>query len=122
MQDFDRAFRPAILRLAARSLPGTDHLCEKLEVFTTAIEELVRIVGGVHYTGGDEGAFLYWRFELSEDRTEEEAIAAMREAFDGLELQDMLLLYHEYKRKLANIEEGGLPIVRLVKPEEDEES
>lgn len=67
------------------------------------------------------GAFFYWEFELSQDRTKEEAIAAIQEAFSGQELDDALLLYRQHKRKLPTIEEGGQPIVRLVEPDEDEE-
>jgi hypothetical protein len=110
------------LRLTARNLPGTDQLADKLEAFTTPIEDLARIVGGVHYAGGDEGAFLYWEFELSQDRIEDEATAAMQEAFSGQVLDDALLLYRQHKRTLPTIEEGGQPIVSLVEPDEEEES
>lgn len=112
-QDIDRSYRPAILFLTNHNLPGTDHLCAKLQTATTAIEELCEIVSGVTYAGPDEGAFLYWEFELMPGRTEEQAIAAMHEAFSGQELTDCLTLYHEFKAKLLTLPESDKPTLRL---------
>lgn len=117
-QDIDRAYRPAILFLTKRNLPGTDHLCDKLQAATTAIEELHEIVSGVAYAGPDEGAFLYWEFEVRESRNQEEAEAAMREAFAGAELSDNLILYRAYKAKLPSLPEAEKPTLRLHRPDE----
>jgi len=102
-QDIDRSYRPAILFLTNRNLPGTDDLCAKLQIATTAIEDLHEIVSGVTYAGLDEGAFLYWEFEVKDHRNQEETEAAMREAFTGQELADCLLLYRGYRAKLPDV-------------------
>jgi hypothetical protein len=121
-QDLDRAYRPAILHLTGRNLPGTEHLCEKLQAATTAIEELHEIVAGVTYAGPDEGAFLYWEFEVKDGRNEEQAIAAMREAFAGTELEDSLLLYRGHKAKLPTLPESEKPTLRIHRPNDGEGS
>jgi hypothetical protein len=115
-QDIDRSYRPTILFLTQRNLPGTDDLCAKLQTATTAIEELHEIVSGVSYAGDDEGAFLYWEFEVREVRNQEEAEAAMREAFAGQELADCLVLYREYKAKLPTLPESDKPTLKLHRP------
>jgi hypothetical protein len=118
-QDLDRSYRPAILHLASRNLPGTDDLCDKLQAATTALDELREIVWGVTYAGPDEGAFLYWEFEVKDGRNEADAIAAMQEAFSGQELADCLLLYREYKTKLPILPESEKPTLRIHCPDEE---
>ena len=112
-QDIDRSYRPAILFLTSRNLPGTDDLCAKLQTATTAIEDLHEIVSGVTYAGPDEGAFLYWEFEVKDHRNQEEAEAAMREAFAGQELADCLLLYRGHRAKLPDVPTIEQPSLRL---------
>ena len=51
----------------------------------------------------DEGAFLYWEFEVKDHRNQEEAEAAMREACAGQEVADCLLLYRGYRAKLPDV-------------------
>lgn len=117
-QDIDRSYRPTILFLTKRNLPGTDDLCAKLQTATTVIEELHEIVNGVSYAGTDEGAFLYWEFEVKDGRNQEEAEAAMREAFAGQEMADCLLLYRGYKAKLPSLPEYEKPTLRLHRPDD----
>jgi hypothetical protein len=112
-QDIDRSYRLAILFLTQRNLPGTDDLCAKLQTATTAIEDLHEIVSGVTYAGPDEGAFLYWEFEVRDGRNQEEAEAAMQEAFAGTELADCLLLYRAYRAKLPTLPEHEKPTLRI---------
>jgi hypothetical protein len=118
-QDLDRSYRPAVLFLTSRNLPGTDHLCDKLQAASTALDELREIVWGVTYAGPDEGAFLYWEFEVKDGRTEAPAIAAMEEAFSGQELADCLLLYRQYKAKLPTLPESEKPTLRIHRPHEE---
>ena len=119
-QDIDRSYRPAVLFLTQRNLPGTDDLCAKLQTATTAIEELHEIVSGVSYAGDDEGAFFYWEFEFKDNRNQEEAEAAMREAFSGQELADSLLLYREYRAKLPDASTIEGPTLRLHQPDDEQ--
>jgi hypothetical protein len=118
-RDLDRSYRPAIMYLTNRNLPGTDNLCERLQAATTAVEQLHEIVTGVTYAGPDEGAFLYWEFEVKDARTEEEAVAAMHEAFSGQELVDSLTRYRGFKAKLPTLPEAEKPTLRLHRPDEE---
>jgi hypothetical protein len=118
-QDLDRSYRPTVLFLTSRNLPGTDHLCDKLQAATTALDELREILWGVTYAGPDEGAFLYWEFEVRDGRTEQQAIEAMEEAFSGQELADCLLLYRGYKAKLPTVRESEKPTLRIHRPDEE---
>jgi hypothetical protein len=106
-EDIDRRVRPVTVRLAGKDFPGSDRMCEKLEATALIIEELTKIVSGVQDAGRDEGALLYWEFELSESRTEEQAIAAMRDAFGSLELERVLPLYLQHKHKIAAARGAG---------------
>lgn len=109
--DIDRSYRPVVVRLTALEVPGSDVMCEKLEAAVSAIEALAKITGGVQFAGGDEGGFLYWEFELSEDRTEEQATAAMHNAFGGLEFERVLPLYREFRARISTVEEIMRPPV-----------
>jgi hypothetical protein len=112
-QDIDRSYHPTILFLTQRNLPGTDDLCEKLQAAATAMEDLHEIVSGVSYAGPDEGAFLYWEFEVKDHRNQEEAETAMREAFSGQELADCLLLYRGHRAKLPDVSATEAPQLRI---------
>jgi hypothetical protein len=111
--DLDSIYRPVILYLTERNLPGTDHLCERLQTAAAALEPLHEIVSGMTYAGPDEGAFLYWEFEVKDGRSEEEAIAAMHQAFSGQELADNLSLYRKWKIKLPTLPEIKEPTLRI---------
>ena len=82
----------------------------------------MEIVSGVTYAGPDEGAFLYWEFEVKDGRTDEQAGAAMHEAFSGQELIDCLTLYREFKAKLPTLPESEKPTLRLHRQNMDQGS
>lgn len=77
---------------------------------------------GVTYVAPDEGAFLYWEFEVKDGRHEQEAVAAMHDAFGGQELQDSLTLYREFVAKLPTLPASEKPTLRLERPHEIEGS
>ena len=81
---------------------------------------MLEIVTGVTYAGPDEGAFLYWEFEIKDRRNEEQAISAMQEAFTGQELEDCLTLYRTFKAKLPTLPESDKPTLRLHRPDDEQ--
>jgi len=118
--DLDRQFQPAALKLYELNLPGGEELRDQMQAFGSYLESLLEIVTGVTYAGSDEGAFLYWEFEVKDGRDEEQAIAAMHEAFSGQEVADCLTLYRTHKAKLPTLPESDKPTLRLHRPAEDE--
>ncbi len=121
-RDLDQQFQPAALRLYGLNLPGGEELRDQMQVFGSYLESLLEILTGVTYAGPNEGAFLYWEFEVKDGRNEEQAIAAMHEAFSGQELEDCLTLYRTHKAKLPTLPESEKPTLRLHRPDEDERS
>ncbi len=121
-RDLDREFQPAALKLYELNVPGGEELRDQIQAFGSYLESLLLIVSGVTYAGPDEGAFLYWEFEVKDGRNKDEAVAAMREAFSGQELDDCLTLYRTFKAKLPTLPESDKPTLRLHRPNVDERS